>query len=529
MLPNYSNSQSWQWSKHIGSSYQGFGERANNIFYDQNNLFLIGSYGGSLIFPNDTLYSNGHNDIFIAKLDDYGNTIWLRTIGGLSLSPNILENGFGAYDTINHWLYISGSIYGTAYFGNGINLSSNPNSAEDAFVAKFDSSGMCQWAKLISSSGSDRSYCFVQPDGNILIAGNLASNGTIDTVNISGGGFFARFNNDGDLLWAEKKFSGPEKFKLNLSFIDKDIVMAGYFDINNSTIDTSTLILAGNVNGFLTRLDSSGHVKWINTFSGPGINGVSGLKIDATSNIYITGTFQDSIQLGALKLYDPDNDFLLSKFDENGAIVWGAQANCDGSIASGSDMVLDHDGNCIITGAFNGNALFGNFNLNTTNPYDMFIAKYTSSGTCLGIRNFGQASGFTVTLDNNSKPICTGVFRNTVNIGSSNFTAFLGQDIYLAKLDEIVGIEEGRFSNNQLTIFANPNNGNCFIEIPNELINDKNVTLSIYSSYGKLIQQQMLQTLDGKYEINIEKRAKGVYHVVLSNTTKTYSGKIVFE
>ena len=30
-------------------------------------------------------------------------------------------------------------------------------------------------------------------------------------------------------------------------------------------------------------------------------------------------------------------------------------------------------------------------------------------------------------------------------------------------------------------------------------------------------------------EINIEKRAKGVYHVVLSNTTKTYSGKIVFE
>ncbi|MBL0341674.1 MAG: hypothetical protein IPP71_12475 [Bacteroidetes bacterium] len=278
------------------------------MFCDDNYVYIVGSYAGSLIFPSDTLTSTGNNDIFISKFDENGNTIWLRTIGGSSISISVSEDGLGAYDTINHWFYISGTIVGTAYFGNSVSLSAN--NGEDAFIAKFDSSGSCQWARLISSPGSDKSYCFVQPDGNILVAGKLSNNGTIDTLNISAGGFFSRFDPNGNLLWAEHKFSGPEKFRFDLSFIGTDMVMTGFFDVNNSTIDTSTLILAGSTNGFLARLDSMGQVKWINTFSGPGINGGSGLKIDDSKNIYVTGAFQDSIQLGSLKLYDAGKDFI---------------------------------------------------------------------------------------------------------------------------------------------------------------------------------------------------------------------------
>lgn len=526
LFPFYSISQSWHWAKQIGSSYNGY-ERANNVFCDDNHIYLVGSYGDSLIFPADTLTSNGNDDIFISKFDENGNAIWIRTIGGLSLSPSFDEDGFGSFDTINHWLYISGTIVGIVYFGNGVSL--NANNGEDAFIAKYDSSGSCQWAKLISSPGRDNSYCFVQPDGNILVAGKLSSNGTIDNLNISAGGFFARFDPNGNLLWAEHKFSGPEKFRFDLSFIGTDMVMTGYFDVNNSSIDTSTLILSGSINGFLARLDSMGQVHWIHTFSGPGINGGSGLKIDGSTNIYVTGGFQDSIQLASLKLYDTGQDFFLSKFDGNGNILWSVQANCDGNYAAGIDVVLDFDGNCYLTGLLSGNSHFGNFNVSTTNPSDMFISKFNSSGTCLGIRNFGHAGGSSIALDNYNNVICSGAFFNTVNIGSNNFTSFGGQDIYLAKLDDIVGIEEGRLSNNLLNIYANPNDGTCFIQIPDDLVYDKNVTLSIYDASGKLIQQQLLQSNDEKLEINIEKMAKGVYPVILSNQTKSYSGKIVFE
>ncbi len=526
LLSGYSNAQSWQWAKQIGSSYQGY-ERISNVFCDDNNIYVVGSYGSSLIFPADTLTSNGNNDIFISKFDQNGNSIWLRTIGGNSISISVNEDGFGSFDTINHWFYISGTIVGTAYFGNGVSLSAN--NGEDAFIAKFDSSGSCQWARLISSPGRDNSYCFVQPDGNILVAGKLSNNGFVGTLSISAGGFFARFDPNGNLLWAEHKFSGPEKFRFKLSFIGTDIVMTGVFDVNNSTLDTSTLILAGSANGFLARLDSIGQVKWIHTFSGPGINEGAGLKVDASSNIYVTGGFQDSIQLGSLKLYDTGKDFFLSKFDENGNNIWGVQANCDGNYAAGLDVVMDFDGNCFLTGLFSGNAQFGSFSVSTSNIYDMFIAKYNSNGACLGIKNFGQASGSSIALDSYNNIICSGAFLNTVNIGSNNFTSFGGQDIYLAKIDEIVGIEEGRLSNSELNIYANPNNGTCIIQMPDEFVNDKNVTLSIYDATGKIIQQQILQTIDGRFEINIEQKSKGVYPVVLSNLKKSYSGKIVFE
>ena len=62
------NAQQWQWAKHIGSGYQFYGERAK-VITDGTNVYLIGSYGGTLYLPGDTLYSNGNNDIFIAKLD----------------------------------------------------------------------------------------------------------------------------------------------------------------------------------------------------------------------------------------------------------------------------------------------------------------------------------------------------------------------------------------------------------------------------------------------------------------------------
>ncbi|MBL0341677.1 MAG: hypothetical protein IPP71_12490 [Bacteroidetes bacterium] len=188
LLSGYSNAQSWQWAKQIGSSYQGYEERANNVFADESNIYIVGAYGGSLIFSLDTLYCNGNNDIFISKFDENGSPIWIRTIGGTSMAPNYLENGFGDYDTLNHCLYISGTFFGTAYFGNGISL--NANNGEDAFIAKYDSSGSCQWAKKISSVGNDRSYCFVQPDGNILVAGKLSNNGFVDTLSVLAGGFF---------------------------------------------------------------------------------------------------------------------------------------------------------------------------------------------------------------------------------------------------------------------------------------------------------------------------------------------------
>src|SRR6185295_4815867 len=109
-------------------------------------------------------------------------------------------------------------------------------------------------------------------------------------------------------------------------------------------------------------------------------------------------------------------------------------------------------------------------------------------------------------------------FVNTVNIGSTSLTSHGNLDMFFAKTDAITGIGgEGRASQNQLIIYANPSKGTCNITVPDDFLHEKNLTLSIYDNTGKLIQQKKLEMNDGKIKLNLEAEAKGIYNVSLNN------------
>ncbi|GAB4291504.1 MAG: hypothetical protein Kow0068_16780 [Marinilabiliales bacterium] len=105
------------------------------------------------------------------------------------------------------------------------------------------------------------------------------------------------------------------------------------------------------------------------------------------------------------------------------------------------------------------------------------------------------------------------------------------EDFLIAKLDTTTGSNEENIKTypTQLIIYANPNNGKCNIKIPEDFINEQNLTLYIYDNSGKLLQQTKFEMNEEEIKLNIEKEAKGVYNVVLSNGKKVYKGKIVFE
>ena len=84
-------------------------------------------------------------------------------------------------------------------------------------------------------------------------------------------------------------------------------------------------------------------------------------------------------------------------------------------------------------------------------------------------------------------------------------------------------------TNNQLIIYANPTTGKCNINVPDEFLNEPNLTLSIFDNSGKLIQQQKLEMIENKIKLDLDAEAKGIYTALLSNGKKSYSGKIVFE
>ena len=108
---------------------------------------------------------------------------------------------------------------------------------------------------------------------------------------------------------------------------------------------------------------------------------------------------------------------------------------------------------------------------------------------------------------------------------------FYKKKTYISKATAITGIvgPPKNKTNNQLLIYANPTTGKCNIIVPDELINEPNLTLSIFDNSGKLIQQQKLEMSENKIKLNLDEEAKGIYTAILSNGKKSYTGKIVFE
>ena len=390
----------------------------------------------------------------------------------------------------------------------------------------MDLNGNFIWAKQGGSTGIDMAYVFAEPNGDVLLAGTLQNSGIIDTINISAGGFFAKFNSNGNIKWAKHKFAGFSRPRI--SFLGSDIVMAGAFNANPTTIDTVTMIPVGLYDGFITRMDSLGKIKWIEQFGGVDQDGFSGICTNSLNEIYAVGFFNDTITINGTSLINAGGDILIAKFNQNGGLLWARQTHATGN--STANSVITDNANIYVTGLFAGNASFGNNNISTTNPPDMFLARYDSSGNCYGVMHFGQASGACLVRNNSNNIVCAGAFYNTINIADSVFTSYGPQDIFIANADAITGINEKKQNdNNHLIIYANPTTGKCNITVPDDFLNEKNLTLSIFNINGQLIQQKKLEMNDGKIKLNLEEEAKGIYNVTLSDEKKVYSGKIVFE
>ena len=136
------------------------------------------------------LMSSGSADIFIQKLDTYGNLIWVKQIGGTG-------SDVGRFITINYLgaLYATGYFYGTADFDpGGGNSSLTSAGSSDIFILKLDTNGNFIWVNQMGATGSDVGYSILaNTSGDVYSTGYFR--GTVDfntgagTANLTSSGF----------------------------------------------------------------------------------------------------------------------------------------------------------------------------------------------------------------------------------------------------------------------------------------------------------------------------------------------------
>ncbi|MBK7319000.1 SBBP repeat-containing protein [Candidatus Villigracilis affinis] len=310
------------------------------------------------------------------------------------------------------------------------------DSANDAFVAKFDSSGNLLWNTFLGGGGDDVGLSIVTSGSSIFVAGY--SNDTWDcspvtcTVNaytLGYDAFAAKLDSSGNVSWITFLGSNGADFGRGIAVDGSgNIYVAGASDGTwGAPIQSHA---GGDYDGFAAKLNSSGALTW-NTFQGSGGHDQTwGIAVDVSGNAYITGYSNDTWG-SPLIAYDADYDGFAAKLDGSGVLTWNTFL---GGSAEDHSSAIFLDGSGVYLTGYSTDG-WGSPVRAYTSGNDVFAAKLTSSGaltwnTFLG--GTGSDAGYAIAA-NGSDVYVTGYSTDTWGSPDRAFTS--GFDGFAAKLN----------------------------------------------------------------------------------------------
>jgi hypothetical protein len=168
---------------------------------------------------------------------------------------------------------------------------------------------------------------------------------------------------------------------------------------------------------------------------GTGSDDGNAIAADASGNIYVTGTFQGTVDFdpgtGTASLTSSGGtlDMFIASYDSTGNYRWAFRVGAAGDDA-GTSIALDGSGNVVVAGYFNGAADFdpgsGTASRGSSGITSTFVARYSSSGTYLWA--FAIATGgfpSAVAIDGSGNIALTGAFRGSCDFNPGSGTATL--------------------------------------------------------------------------------------------------------
>ena len=170
----------FEWVKTMGGTGSST-ESASIILDSDNNIYNTGTFSGTSDFDPNTgtssLTSAGSFDVFIQKLDNNGNLIWVKSFGGNKLDKSnsiTLDNDNNVYTT--------GYFYETVDFDTGnddvYNLTTVDN-YKNIFVHKLTKDGVFEWAVSIGEdTGNEAGNSILSFNNKIYTTGYYI--GTVD-------------------------------------------------------------------------------------------------------------------------------------------------------------------------------------------------------------------------------------------------------------------------------------------------------------------------------------------------------------
>ena len=147
---------------------------------------------------------------------------------------------------------------------------------------------------------------------------------------------------------------------------------------------------------------------------------------DTSGNLYIVGSFEQSLTFGATILTDTDFGGYIAKFDSYGNRMWAKHVGSTGT-DSVKTVITDNSGNAYIAGRFTGTLTLGTTTLTSSNS-SLFVAKIDTNGTWQWLisLNGGSSSLTSITQGPSNYIYITGTFSSSITEGNTTLNASNG-------------------------------------------------------------------------------------------------------
>jgi len=432
--------------------------------------------GGYLVAAITESYGEGYRDIFLVRTNEFGDTLWTKTIGGTGgEQPNALKV------TNDNNFIIVGS---TSSYGEG---------GYDVYFLKLNQNGDIIWAKTYGGILDEDGCDVIQTiDEGYLVVGTTMSYAT---------GFSSMYiiktDSVGDTLWTKTY----EEKSANTGISVIQLIDGGYFIVGQT-------LLPGQMSTsdcYFVRTNVSGDTIWTKTFGGADYDGAFEINKVAGGNIIISGTTKSYGQGGY--------DIFLSMVNTSGDEIWmktyGGVDDDYGGMFSPSN-----DGGYIITGYTKS---FGAGN------QDMYLIKTNNSGDTLWTKTFGGNDnewGGSVKQTSDNGFVVVG---NTNSYGN-------GYDVYFVKTNSagISGFARIINENIECKVFPNPCFG--FLNIESNITDNTDFNIDVYDISGKRMFEKKVSTDESNmYSLDLTGLREGFYILQLCFENKCVTKKLLIQ
>jgi hypothetical protein len=379
--------------------------------------------------------------------------------------------------------YITGWISGTLDFaGNGIGGANSfgdvVSTNQDAYLAQYNSSGVLQWVKHITSAGTDfTTGVTVDGNDNVIVVGSFS--GTIDLAGDGVGGsgdltslgsndlFMAKYSAAGNFVWAKRAGgTGNDSGWQGAVFADAsgnvylNVPFQGTADFSGDGIGgTGDLVsLGGTADNAVVKYNSSGVFQWANRIGSSATEWPQEITTDSSNNVLVIGNSAAAVTDfggdgigGAGDVTNRGNyDAYIAKYSPSGALTWaksigstGADWGADISTAANDTIMVSAYFKLTMDSAGDG---IGGANaaddLVSAGGNDLMVAKYSSSGSLVWSKRYGS-TGDENPVDGDADAAgnyyVTGSFNGTVDFagdgagGDGDLVSAGGNDVFTVK------------------------------------------------------------------------------------------------